>query len=1317
MDSAKIESPVTEPRRLRRWLWWRLLRHALVVVFAIVVMVLIAGAVLMNTQTGVDLLVRELASRSGGALEVDGATGTLIDTVRARRIAWRGVETNVEATDVALTWRPSVLWSQGIVVHGLGARAISIDFKPSERAASLPESLVLPIDIEIERLAVGSLAWRVGTSGGKMEGLEFSYHGGAGTHRMNDLRVVTLLGTLNGDATLGARAPFSLDGTLQLVGDASLHDARVNLAMKGTLSSLAIDVVGRAGEGTVSGHAMLTPLAAVPLVSLAIEAQEVDLAAWEPALPKTRMAAKVNAQPAEAGLAGTIDATNAIAGNLDAGRSPIRALSSRFVWRPESITLDELSVDLEGGAKATGKARIALGPGASGSSWAFDLRDVDAHRLYAPLVTTRLAGSIVADLDPRRRAISGNLVDRRLTGGLAVDFAAAFDDGRVDVTRIRARVGGGELSGRVRIDLDGQRAFAVDANATHLDPSRIGAYPAASLDGKITVTGVLKPAWRVDADIAIARGSRFSGAPLHGTVRGGADANHVRNATVDLTIGSATLVGSGSMGESGDRMTATLDAPRLADLVSLLPASMPRTLDGALHVDAQMSGAPSVAGFDVTAKGTQLNLGGAFAIGKLDAHATVAPSDAANARKDYTSRLLRIDVDATNVKTPSGDVSGAKARVVGTLAAHTVTIALASDELGLDASAHGGLQGNPEKDAPTALAWSGTVDSLAGRGPWPLRLAAPATLSFARRKAHVGEAHLSVADGTVDIGEFTWDEGRITSRGRFAAVPVATLARLAGRPLPMRSTLTLGGNWSLAAAPRLTGTVSVHREQGDLWLVPDGGTAAANLAAGITDLEANARVQDDVVQATAKFRSERGGTADATLSIGADPAAPPGRFSPTAPLALTLVADLASLQLLQPWAGTTAVVDGRVHLDLAARGTMRDAPVSGTVVGTELSVDAPQYGLHFKNGRINAHVANRRVTLDELTLSAGDGTFQASGSFAAATESIDTAAANVTWHAEKFRVFNRPDFNLVVSGAGKLALAKRKVSLNGSLKADEGRFVYQFDPDATLGDDVIVKGWPQRSPDTLRPADVPLDIDVDLDFGERLTFVGRGLDTSLRGSVRVRNGPAGFTGKGLLYTVNGTYFAYGQRLSINPGRLIFDGPLDNPALDIIALRRNLAVEAGVAVTGTVKVPIITLVSYPPVPDSEKLSWLVLGQSLDRSSGGDLAALQAASAALLGPNSKPMTTSIAESMGLDDISVRSSASGARTVATRGTPDATGQVVSIGKRLSENLTVAWEQGLTVATNALRIEYNLTSSLSVRAEAGTVSGLGLFYRKSFE
>src|SRR4030095_15333062 len=112
-------------------------------------------------------------------------------------------------------------------------------------------------------------------------------------------------------------------------------------------------------------------------------------------------------------------------------------------------------------------------------------------------------------------------------------------------------------------------------------------------------------------------------------------------------------------------------------------------------------------------------------------------------------------------------------------------------------------------------------------------------------------------------------------------------------------------------------------------------------------------------------------------------------------------------------------------------------------------------------------------------------------------------------------------------------------------------------------------------------ADVPLAIDVNLDFGDKLTFTGRGLEAGLRGEVRVRNGTNGCRARGQLYTVTGTYFAYEQKLTTAPGRLIFDGPLDNPALDIIALRRNLQVEAGGGATGPGTSPIITLTSHPP----------------------------------------------------------------------------------------------------------------------------------------
>jgi len=71
-----------------------------------------------------------------------------------------------------------------------------------------------------------------------------------------------------------------------------------------------------------------------------------------------------------------------------------------------------------------------------------------------------------------------------------------------------------------------------------------------------------------------------------------------------------------------------------------------------------------------------------------------------------------------------------------------------------------------------------------------------------------------------------------------------------------------------------------------------------------------------------------------------------------------------------------------------------------------------------------------------------------------------------------------------------------------------------------------------------------------------------------------------------------------QQLDIDPGKLYFAGPLDNPGLDIRAMRKNQQVEAGVEVTGTARDPHVRLVSDPEVPDVEKLAWLTLGRPVE-----------------------------------------------------------------------------------------------------------------------
>jgi translocation and assembly module TamB len=139
---------------------------------------------------------------------------------------------------------------------------------------------------------------------------------------------------------------------------------------------------------------------------------------------------------------------------------------------------------------------------------------------------------------------------------------------------------------------------------------------------------------------------------------------------------------------------------------------------------------------------------------------------------------------------------------------------------------------------------------------------------------------------------------------------------------------------------------------------------------------------------------------------------------------------------------------------------------------------------------------------------------------------------------------------------------------------------------------------------------------------------------------------------------------------------------------------------------------VRVTSNPPVPENEALAWLVTGQGLNTSGRIDYGALSAASAALLGRGGKPFTAEIAQRFGLDEISLQSSG----TSASSGTQSTLNQVVVFGKRISDRLTLGYEQGLSLASSALRLEYALTNQLTIRAEAGTTSGVSLVYRRSF-
>ncbi len=1300
-QSPAPESPAASRSRTRRWL------RAGVYVAVALLAVIASGVVFLGTQAALEMVIARAIVASQGRLSVDGATGSLLHTVRVARIAWRGDDVLVEADDAALTWSAIGLFTRHIDVSGLGAHRLAFTIKSSEGPLALPADLSLPLEADVRNVGVERLEWRVGARTGTITGVAFDYAGGATLHAVSRLRFVADAGTLEGSAEIGAVAPFPIKAALAFTGDGAFRDTRADLVASGPLSRVALAATGTSRDAALVAKVTLAPFAPALVVAAHVDARDVDVARFVATLPATRLTVVIDALPVAEGFTGTLTARNTEAGAIDAGRVPLTQLTSRFDWNGRVLMLQDIDARLPGDARVTGRATLPVDGAATALQLA--VRDLDLHRVHSSLIATRLAGTVAAEVAQSTQTVRAELTQ----SDMALNFAATVTGKRIDIERFRGRAGGGEVTGRGFVTLDPARAFEVTADAAHFDPSRFGALPAGSLDGKVTARGRLGSPWNVEGDIALAQGSRLEGVAVSGHLHADASAKAVRSVAADVAIASAKISATGSAGTSGDKLTFKVDAPRLEDLRGVLArhagVAIPEAIAGGLRVRGTMTSEPGGNGLDVDVHADALQWGKLLRAGTLEAHAGIAPGGLTLEPAANATRRIALKLAATRVSAPQGELATLAVDGAGTLAHHTVTFAFNGEGVDAHARFTGGFR-DPGAPSP---AWAGSLDALDSRGAYAVQLDAPAAIEWARDRVHVGTARLHVAEGVASLEEFRWDNGKITTRGAFGGIPLNALMQAAGVKSPLASTMVINGDWSLAASPHLNGTLHVRRERGDLFGTESASPDARDLALGITTLDVDARFVDDSVKATGTLRSLRAGNADATLAIAAAPPNAEGRISFSAPMTATLSADLPSLKPLQPWLGTLAVVDGRAHLDVTGSGTLANAVLAGTLTADAVRVDVPQYGVHWQDGRLRAHFADRSLVLEDLTFAGGDGTFSAQGTLARAPAGAGAKAgpeARVTWKADKFRVVNRPDLRLAVDGSGTLAVENSKLALRGSVRIDDGRIDYEPASVGTLGNDVVIKGR-ARTTDNAAALDLPLVLDLDVALGDALRFSGEGLDTRLAGNLRVTtNASGGLVTRGTIRAVNGTYFIFGQRLEIDRGQLIFDGPADNPAIDVVALRKNVAVEAGVEVTGTVRVPRVRLVSNPPVPDGEKLSWLMTGQGLDRASRADLAALGSASASLLGNGQKPLTTSFANSIGLDDISLRERSN----AVTSGT---TSQVVAFGKRINDRLTLVYEQGLTVANNALRIEYALTRTLTLRAEAGIISSLGLYFRRTYD
>ncbi len=569
--------------------------------------------------------------------------------------------------------------------------------------------------------------------------------------------------------------------------------------------------------------------------------------------------------------------------------------------------------------------------------------------------------------------------------------------------------------------------------------------------------------------------------------------------------------------------------------------------------------------------------------------------------------------------------------------------------------------------------------------------------------AELQEGRASIAGGQARI---RWSQARYQAPQNSSALPTvqldALLEPLALAPLLAKAQPDFGWGGDLLVDGHLhldtrQGTnlaFELQRLSGDLSVTEDRGVQRL----GLSDFGLRLQARQGVWSLTQALAGSNLGGFGGIVVARTDPRAlvPPM----DAPIEGTVQANVANLATWGGWIPAGWRVSGAMTAGFMLGGTLRDPQLRGQAQGEGLAVRNPLMGVDVRDTRFLLALEGTRARLQQFSARAADGELRLTGEARLGAQ----PDLRLDLQAEKFGLLTRLDRRIITSGQGQVHLTPGSVDVQGAFRIDEGLFDFSKGDAPALDEDVFVRR-PVSAQQAARRDAPPMKVAVqlDLDLGEQMKLRGRGLDTRLQGQLKLQHKDGKPSLVGTVRTEGGTYDAYGQKLTVEKGEILFTGVLDNPRLDVLAVRPNTDVRVGVTVGGTALNPRIKLFSEPELPETDKLSWLLLGRGPDELGRADTALLQRAALALLSGEGESTSGKLMKNLGLDELSVSQGAQ----------DDARGAIVRVGKQLSKRVYVGYERGLNATTGNWQLIYRIAQRFTLRAQSGEDSALDLIWQ----
>ena len=1342
------------PRRRRRWLRWLMMAIALTL---IALCALLGIAWWWAGQA--DSLQRTLARVASWMpadqkLEADGIEGSLRNGGRIDWLRWTSPALQVEIKGADIAWRLQPLLQRELRFGRVNMDELHIRStpQPKEDTPTTPlQSLQLPMRLDVP-VRIEKIVWEgpPETTITELYG-QYRYTGSHHELQVSSLRYAG--GLYEAQAKLQAAAPMQLEAQLQGAIEAALPQqpsetlsitatADINGTLASEAAKLTIQAKAHTPKATDTAgtednnlsadiSAIIRPWLAQPVEQAQADLRHVDAALFMSGGPHTDLSGTLQAGPDGTGWKLHADLHNQLPGPWDQQALPVRALvaNARFdgvqTWTLEQarIFLGKSSTRTDQHAQLQAQGRLDTQQQTIEATATIEA--LHPSDIYSNLDAAPISGHLQASTDAEQQVqFALNLQSLPARNAKALHIASARAEGQWKAPVLQIR----------DLHLNALQAqLQTKALSWNNDTQTIEGKLQAQLPGtRLETTLNAGPAagqGQLQLQISAAEqlGQWLSRLPLGADPLAGAQLAGQANAELSWRGGWEKLQQrlqnpAVPVQASGLQLTGKLQAKSL----SYRPANGSATQLQQLQL--QLSGSPENLRINLDGQAQQgaqsIALQTDLTAGLLVAQGA-APTDWQASIAALSARWSPQGSDSQAWQVKLGAPVTASQRTTGNPVRSTRIQASGSQLVVTPPSNQG--------TATASIEWQPAVLRQAGNGNWAVQ-----------------------------------------SQGRLSGIPLAWVDAFSPSPTePLLANAGVGGDlvvqgsWNIDTTGRqLRADVLLERASGDIRLlvedsessnitvVRSSGASEINAQSGqvqartlrsrgmrtrLQELRLQVSAQGNDLRGQLVWNSERAGQIHA--DVRSQLRASPEGFSwpENAPINGTIQAAMPNIGIWALFAPPGWRVSGTFNANATLSGTRSAPRWDGQLSADELGVLSLLDGVDLKNGRLRARLQGTRLDITELYLQGGEGSstriLGQSGNLTSAPKDGGTLTGSgfveydpqppagssgmrmdIRAVAERLQVLVRADRQLSVSGGLHATLERGLFSLLGDLKVDRAAIMLADSSAPTLDSDVHITSAAirQAAQDKADKAAArvqaaqeagsvqaaqPPNIQVKLDLGNDFALQGYGITTRLEGQLQVSNGPR-ITGE--IHTVNGRYRAWGQSLDVESGTVRFNGPYANPAIDIVAFRPNIEVKAGVKVTGSANNPRVTLFSEPEMSDAEKLSWVVMGRSA-AAGGAETALLQQAALALLSGGGG--TGNFASQLGFDEVGLKGPSEDGEQ----------GAALTVGKRLSKDLYVAYEQSLSGAMGTLFIFYDLSRRLTLRGQTGEQTAVDLIYTRS--